>query len=57
MIFGAKKSNIHSVASEIDFFEPNFGFKNIGLTPDIQKGCFQHPQDVVRSLCGEIGKF
>ena len=25
----------------------NFGFKNIGLTPGIPKGCFQHPQDVV----------
>jgi hypothetical protein len=25
----------------------NFSFKNIGLTPGIPKGCFQHPQDVV----------
>jgi hypothetical protein len=26
----------------------NFGFKNIGLTPGIPKGGFQHPQDIVR---------
>ena len=25
----------------------NFGIKNIGLTPGIPNGCFQHPQDVV----------
>ena len=28
----------------------NFGFKNIGLTPGIPNGCFQHPQDVVTTL-------
>ena len=32
----------------------NFGFKNIGLTPGIQKGCFQHPQDVVICLLSLI---
>ena len=26
----------------------NLGFKNIGLTPGIQKACFQHSQDVVK---------
>ena len=25
----------------------NLGFKNIGQTPGIPKGCFQHPQDIV----------
>ena len=30
----------------LDFLS-NFGFNNIGLTPGIQKECFQHPQDVV----------
>ena len=28
----------------------NLGFKNIGLTPGILKGCFQHPQDIVYLL-------
>ena len=34
----------------------NFGFKNIGLTPGIPKGCFQHPQDVVHDFDEDILK-
>ena len=45
--------NHNWVAPVIDCFEPIFGFlmqfwfQNIGLTPGIPKGCFQHPQDIV----------
>ena len=28
----------------------NSAFKNIGLAPGIQKTCFQHPQDIVRTV-------
>jgi hypothetical protein len=28
----------------------NSAFKNIGLTPGIPKGCFQHPQDAVIAI-------
>ena len=34
----------------------NFGFKNIGLTPGIPKGCLQHPQDVVHDFDEDILK-
>jgi hypothetical protein len=47
------EKNYYLVGSEIDCFEPffgflmQFGFKYIGLTPGIPKGYFHHPQDVV----------
>ena len=61
MFFGVEKSNLKkSVIGpgglELIVLNPfldylcNFGFKNIGLTPGIPKGCFQHPQDAVNTL-------